>query len=286
MMTNIVYGSLPVLTSLPIHIAHREGLFEKNGLRLELVKFQSAAEKNKAFLSGELNAMESDTVTTIIIASLGYKAKALTHYLVEFSLVAAPGVKVRDVKSIAVSMKTVTEWSAHDLLQRELGLDPSTYRFVDVQKIPERFKLLIERGVDAAVLPEPWATIALSRGASLIAKKFTECCMDVFSVDVLSDEVAEAFMKSVKEALKRLKESPDRFFKILAEETTLPAEALSLKVFDLLFREDYVRTSFPRSLFEDISKWTLRRGYIEKMSNYEDVFYIWRKSRGSIFEVD
>lgn len=45
MKTRIVYGSLPVVTSLPVLVAYKEGYFEKHGLRFELAKFRSVAEK-------------------------------------------------------------------------------------------------------------------------------------------------------------------------------------------------------------------------------------------------
>ncbi|MEM1927130.1 MAG: hypothetical protein QXS85_00075 [Acidilobaceae archaeon] len=219
--------------------------------------------------------MESDTVTTVVIISSGIKAKALTHYLVEFSLVASPKVMLENIKSVAVSMRTVTEWSAHDLLDRELGLGVSSFKFVDIQSIPERFRLLIEGEVDVAILPEPWATVALKRGGKLLAKKFTECCMDLFSSEILSKEVAKSFLYAIREALKAIRNNPEQYLRLLLEETSLPPEALDSKVFSLFFRDDYVRIVFPRDLFDNIADWAERRGYVKTKPRYDDVFYSW-----------
>ena len=59
----IRFGVLPVLQALPLFVAQDKGMFEKAGVKVDLIPFNTAAEKDIALTSGSIDGCFGDLVT-------------------------------------------------------------------------------------------------------------------------------------------------------------------------------------------------------------------------------
>lgn len=237
--TTVRIGILPVLAALPYVIADHEKLFEKHGLSVELVLFPSARERDAAFQAGRVDMVMIDPVTSLIMIDKGHGARiaaAITGTVLgdePFYILAPPNTSysLGEVKSIAVSKNTVIEFAVFNTIKL-LGLDPTAYEYVDVPSIPVRYQLLMEGKVEAAGLPDPWATIALSKGARLLARSdqvglLTPSVL-LISKDALARpdgvEISRRVVAALADGLKRYREDPRGFADLIYERLRIPHE--------------------------------------------------------------
>lgn len=61
----------PMMSSLPIALAHAWGLFEEHGLAVELVGLSDNEERSAALITGDLDGMVSDVTAAILLSSAG-----------------------------------------------------------------------------------------------------------------------------------------------------------------------------------------------------------------------
>ena len=60
-------GVLQIADSFPLYVAEEEGLFEENGLDVEIVEFQSASDQSVAYEAGELDGMMTDMIVQSLV---------------------------------------------------------------------------------------------------------------------------------------------------------------------------------------------------------------------------
>lgn len=127
----IHFGVLPVLQALPLFVASHNHYFQDEKINVDLILFNSAADKDIAFSSSQLNGMFADLVTPVILAgnhiSLNITA---TNYRSDldrrmFAILAKKGsalttVEQIDKTPIAVSSNSVidltTDLLTHDVM--------------------------------------------------------------------------------------------------------------------------------------------------------------------------
>ena len=68
-------GLLPVVDALPFIVAEKEGLFEKEGLSVELVYFGSARDRDSAIMGGQVDAALHDPVGALMLIGNGVPIK-------------------------------------------------------------------------------------------------------------------------------------------------------------------------------------------------------------------
>ncbi|HHY40687.1 MAG TPA: ABC transporter substrate-binding protein, partial [Syntrophaceticus sp.] len=60
-------GILPNEEVLPLYVAQEEGFFKKYGIDVEIVNFQSAAERDAAIQAGAVDGVEGDLLAVALI---------------------------------------------------------------------------------------------------------------------------------------------------------------------------------------------------------------------------
>ena len=63
--TSIRIAVLPVLDTLPIHVAQEEGLFEKHRVAVEILPAGSAPKRDEMISAGQADGMVNEVVSTI-----------------------------------------------------------------------------------------------------------------------------------------------------------------------------------------------------------------------------
>lgn len=175
----LVVGTLPTEDSLPLWAAEANGWFAPAGLRVEIVTFQSAQERDAALVAGSIQAFMGDLIATASLEAAGTPVSVATVMLGatpaegRFGVVAAPGSDLHSLADLAgvpvgTSSGTIQEYVL-DGLMAAAGVPASGVVVEEVKKVPVRFQLLVSGKVRAAALPEPLLSLAESMGARLLA---------------------------------------------------------------------------------------------------------------------
>lgn len=220
-------GILPVLDTLPLHVADREGLFAAQGLEVELVPFASAMERDTAMQSGQLDGYFGDLVATLALIRAGVPMRVVTvSYRTTpgqrmFAVVASPKGTAPGAP-LGYSRTTVMEF----LLGRMAPGDAAggqAFTRMEVKKIPIRMQMLMAGQLGYAILPEPLATLVQSHGGQVLA---TDEALDMpLTVICLREDKMgrrAAFLAAYARAVEALAERPEDFRALMAEKCQMP----------------------------------------------------------------
>ena len=210
----IQFGTIPVLQSLPLFVAAEKGFFKEQGLSVEIVLFNSAMEKDIALSSGRIVGYFGDLMTPMVLQAnnTGIRITATnfntTHEQRMFAILASPqsankGLEEIAKAGIATSTNAIPEYLVERLLQqRKIG--KGKINFIDVKNIPIRLQMLLSNQVAAALLPEPLASLAETKGA----KALLDDKGRGLSATVLA--FSERFIRSNPQAVKAFQTAVDR----------------------------------------------------------------------------
>jgi len=261
-------GLLPVVDALPFIVAEKEGLFEKEGLSVELVYFGSARDRDSAIMGGQVEAALHDPVGALMLIGNGVPIKIVGFLCcagegdsnVGFYYVKAPGAS--QIRTVAISRNTIIEYVASKMVKGDVEL-------VDVPSIANRFQLLVEGKVDAAVLPDPWGTLALGRNATLIAKH-RDLVVVVASESLLKTpegrEAVRRLITALNKAVDLYNANPEKYRDLLADKLRIPAELR--QTYQIVWKVKV--TEMPRDVFSDAASWLLQKGLVKQQLKYED----------------
>ncbi|MEM1873957.1 MAG: ABC transporter substrate-binding protein [Acidilobaceae archaeon] len=268
-------GVLPVIDSLPYHIAVVEGLDREHGLSLEIVVFPSARARDDAFIAGGLDAIMTDLVGAMLLRDRGANltivlSKHATFYLVVSPKLAEQVGGMRDlpnyVKTIAISYGTVIDFTLHKMLA-ENNLDPQLFEIRDIRVIVERFTAVLEGRVDAAVLPEPWGPLAQTRGARIVYSitiPIVVLAIDPSRIDV---STAERLAVLVIEASRLYRSDTEKYRSILEDPARIgvPREFAGWWVPRDLISPRYAFTGVDGTVFSEVARWVYDKGLVKRL---------------------
>jgi len=276
-------GLLPNEEVLPFYVALEEDLYQKHGVNVEVVNFQSAAERDAALQAGAVDGVEGDLLAVALIRQGGTPVKAVslamgaTPQEGRFALLAAPGtitdVKELKGKKLAISENTIIEYTADQMLLIK-GIDPQEVQKVNIAKMPLRAEMLLQKQVDAAVLPDPLAAYAEIKGANVLIDD-TKLGVNISqSVYFFSDEAIETKKEAIKKFLQAyaegseiLNENPEGYRDLFIEKIQIPVE----------LQESYPVPSFSTLQLpaqEDTQRvidWLTDNGLLTEPYTYEDI---------------
>ncbi|MGH3761436.1 ABC transporter substrate-binding protein [Actinophytocola sp.] len=228
------YGAFPGW--LPWKVTEEQGIFEENGVNVELKYFESITDGNNAMASGALDANNQTLNDTLSLLSGGAKP----HKIVTISdtstgadqLIARPGIgSLNDLKGkkIAVEEGIISHyWLALVLEEADLTFDDVQLELLTTDAGTAAF---VNGQVDAVVNYPPFTTTALEReGARAISTtaEFPNACSDHLAV---SDELiknrpddVQALVNSWFDTLDWINDNKQAANEILAEQAGVPAE--------------------------------------------------------------
>lgn len=274
-------GILPIEDSLPLVVAEDEGIFLKYGLKVELIPFNSALERDAALMVGEIDAAVTDPLAVILLRDKGYDIRIVSLCLGMnpdegvFAILAAPNSTIESVedlngKKIAISSNTIIEYVT-DVMLSKYNI---SYNKVEIKQIPMRVRILLDGKIDAATLPEPLASYAVTRGAKLILsdammeKSVTQTVI-VFRgefVDRKRDELKN-FLKAYEDAVSTINSNKSKYRNKFIEIARIP-ENIAGK---------YPMPNYPppkklpKEFYDRYLHWALSKGLISREVPYEEV---------------
>lgn len=166
----LILGIMPSVDYLPIAIASEQGFFDDS---VELVRFSSPMERDAALQTGSVDGSITDYMSAMLLQSKGQKIVLPVATQGSFRLVFGHNedlMRLSDLegKHIGLSSHTVIEYATEKALVSPKG---KTLPFtpVEVQKVPIRLEMLRSGELDAAILPEPFATLAATKGLRVVS---------------------------------------------------------------------------------------------------------------------
>lgn len=271
----IKFGTLPLIHALPLFAAQEQGFFTAAGLKVELISFNSAMEKDVAMSARQLSGYFGDIMTPMVLRSNNVPVKMVatifntTGSRRMFALLAAPNRPAESLsqlakEGIAIGSNTIVEYLAVKMLEKQ-GVSPQQTRWIEAKNIPIRLQMLMESQAPAAVLPEPLVTFAERKGARILVDDAGMGISDtvlVFTDDFLKQhpEQVRAFLKAVSKGADYLNNHPEEARLIANKHCRIPEELAKT-----LTLPSYPTLSLPnRSQLADIYGWLRKKGIISQ----------------------
>jgi len=264
-------GILPVLDTLPLQVAHKEGLFAEQGLEVELVPFSSALERDTAMQSGRLDGYFGDILNTLLLIQSGVPMRMVTVSWRTtpgepmFGLLRAQKAQDSDSLEVGISRSSIIEYLLDRMRNQPAGKELEL-SVVEVKQIPIRLQMLLSGQLQAALLPEPLVSLAVLKGAELLVTDenldmpLTVVCLHEYKAELMDD-----FMDAYAEAVERINEAPEKYRMLMVETCRVPKPlAESFPVYT--FPEPAVPTE--REIWP-VQQWMLTRGLLQGMLDYE-----------------
>ncbi len=273
---------LPIIDTLPMYVAQQEGLFAKHGVNVEFVPVASAPERDQLLAAGQADGTINETLSVMLfnkdqvqMQAVRYALRPAEGYGHFFILASAKsGITTPDgLKGveIGVSQGTVIEYVTERLLQAE-GFSADDIKTIAVPKIPDRMALLASGELNAGVLPDPLASLAVSQGAVIVAddSAHPEYGFSVISfrkevIDANPDAV-HAFLAAIEEASDMINLDPKKYTSVLSEQKLVPPPLL----------ETYEVPPFPdqavptEAEWMDALAWAKEKGMLTADVSYAD----------------
>lgn len=263
-------GAMSSMDFIPYALAVERGIYDSLGLNLEIVKFYSPNERDAALQAGAIDGTVTDLTGALMMHAAGQDIRMIMKGDGYFTLLASPhsemvhGESFKG-RSFAVSRNTAIEFTTDEILS-EAGLGEGDFTKPEINRIPLRLEMLLSGQVDAAVLPDPFATIAASSGAVRIAdtrQMGISLTCTVLSGKVLRDdsESVEKLLKGYNLAVDYICSHPVSAWKdILVEYGGVPQE-LAQKV----CLPEYTHAAMPDSSSLAVTmKWLKGKGLVDK----------------------
>ncbi len=233
----ISFGTLPVLQALPVFVAAEKGFFKEQGLSVNLVRFNSAMEKDVAMSAGRISGYFGDIMTPVVLKANKTPIKMVATIFSTpktqrmFAIIASPkhlnkSIAELAAEGIAVSSNTVMEYLADRLLSAR-SVPPDRIKLVEIKNIPIRLQMLLSGQIPAAILPEPLATLAEKKGGKAVmddAGAGLSTTILAFSEQFLTDypSAVRAFLAAVDKASQYVNSHQNEVRSVMNRECRIP----------------------------------------------------------------
>src|SRR5215208_3881506 len=220
-------GLVAITANLDLFYAREQGYFTEAGISADLTPMAGGAEILPALIGGSLDVGTVNSVTHILAADQGFRAKAVASPTVQGRGPPVHAILVRADSPIQSApelegrtMATNTLNNIDHVMQqvwiRQRGGDPRRVNFIEVP-FPQMAAALAQSRVDAIGPTEPFVTVAQGQGARVLAYHYK----DVNDVTLLAyygatddwlgrnAELARRFQQVAQRANDSLSANPD-----------------------------------------------------------------------------
>ncbi len=273
---NLKIGSLPRIFDMIAYVAQQEGLFEEQGIVVEIISFRSTLEMNSALLAGELDGIIGDTFLAVNL-NKGEETSKLVGCCVMprmFEIVASEESGIASVaelrgKDIAVAPSTIMDYALDRLLLAK-GLNPDDIVKVNIPIMPLRLEAVNQGKVSAAILTPPLSDMAVFNGGRVIVDDLEQPFAGpglIFSLEALenkSDAISRC-IQAWQQAVELINANPEKYQGLLTEVALVP-ESVNLAV------PPFPKLGVPaEASVESVVNWMIAKELMSEPINYEKV---------------
>ena len=167
--TAIKLGVMPTIECLPFYYADSLGLFDSLGINVQLTTFAAAMDADTAFVNGYMNGIVSDLVKACVWNENEDSVHVAMCGDLRMWLVTAQSARLARAESMKEKIIGITRHSALDFFTDKI-LESVKFNSIDINKpqinnIRLRTQMVDQNQYDGAILPEPYASEAVARGA-------------------------------------------------------------------------------------------------------------------------
>lgn len=269
-------GILQVIDTLPLQVGVMEGHFKAEDIDLQLVPFTSAMERNTAMQSGRLDGFFGDMPATLLMAKNKIPVRFLTvSYAADknqrmFALMLSPELPVNREKgrlTVAISKASIIEYLLDHVRQlpETRGMDLEE---VEIKRMPLRLQMLLMGEIDAALLPEPLASLAQHRGARpVVTDQALDMPLTVLNMHQDKRHLKESFLRAYGKSVTALNENPQKYRGLMIQTCRIPADLV----------EDFPMYKYPdpriptEAEVKQVQDWMLKKGLLPQSLPYGDL---------------
>jgi NitT/TauT family transport system substrate-binding protein len=274
-------GLMPAYNSIPLVVAEKKGLFEEEGVHVELLPFSSQLNRETALQTGAIDGTVSDMINAIQAWSRGFGARVASASEGNFSLLSSPRSTVRtldDWKRRAPARirtglleSSIVFYLTENMLTAA-GADTTSVELVPILQLPARLEMLVAGQIEAATLPEPLATVAEERGAHRLAD--TEALgptpgVLLFTRKAVAEKSREisAFYRAYDRAVREVNDNPEVYREAIVERCEFPpavTRLMKMPRFHLSF------VPAPADVAA-VARWMQGKGLVDGIPAYGDI---------------
>lgn len=272
---------LPIIDTIPLFVAQDEGIFTDFGLNVEFIPVSSAPELSQMIASGQADGMVTDGLTVAFFNKEEIQIQIVRYGQTpsenrgHFFILAAKDSGISSPEQlkgveIGISEGTIIEYVTDRLLERE-GFTADEIKTIAVPKIPDRMALLASGEIQAAVLPDPLASLAVSQGATIVLDDSQSpeygASVYVFTTEMIDahPEAISAFVEAIDIAVSLLADEPEEYSAVLVDNKLIPPPLM----------ESYTIPPFPYGIYSEVEwqdtlNWAQSQGLLDVDVAYSD----------------
>lgn len=273
----ITIGIMPDVESIPFIIAEKNGYFDKEGVQVKIEPFKSAADRDSALQSGKLDGVITDVLAVVFANEGGINLRIISRNDGNIELMAGKGTGINSIKdlkgkSVGLSTNTIMEYSVDQMLAAE-GVKAEDINKMAIPPLPTRLEMLQAGKINAAILPEPLAGVAIKDGAKVLSSTdqlANKAGAIAFTAESLkeSPEEIKAVFRAYNDAVEYLDQEPaSGYIDYVIEKQGFPAG-----VKDIIELPQYRKAEAPsEKIFNDVVQWMKNKALIKGNYEYKDL---------------
>lgn len=272
-------GSLSMMTMLPLFVAQQEGLFEAQGVNVEIVPFAAVLDRDTALHAGQLDCIVDDIFSGILLNKDTETIKVVAVSPVQsamFSIIASKDSQISTAADltnveVAVSLNTIIDYVTEKLLLAG-GVQPVDIKKTSIPSMPLRLETMNQGKIQAGTFSRPLSDAAVLNGNRIICDDSRQSLLTssiMFSASTLKSrpEDVKKFLKAWAQAARNISANQKNYSSLLIKVANI-SSAVAAKI-------EVPKFSVLRNPTQDefLSKadWMLEKGLIAKKIGYQSV---------------
>ncbi len=172
--TSLKLAVLPTVECLPFYVAKECGISDSLGLKIKLLEYTSSMDADTAFINKRADGIVSDMIKASIYQSEGDSVSVIMGGNIDLSLITSRQSRITDIKGLKDKIISITRHSILDIFCDKIivmgSKDSLELNTPQINSILVRQNMILQNQIDGGILPEPYASICLSKGCNLISK--------------------------------------------------------------------------------------------------------------------